>query len=128
MNNPTKVGAILGAVVAALVAIPVLYPMIFFMAADNQTFRGLLGAIFQCILYGALFAFGGAFCGSLIGWIVSVLTRGTRTPISDPADEGAPVNSTKCGLCGNVFPSHYYLQDAGPSGRICIECAKGTDA
>jgi hypothetical protein len=42
-----------------------------------------------------------------------------RTPGSDSANEGTPVNATQCGLCGKVFPSHYYLQDAGPSGRNC---------
>ena len=78
MNKPTKLGAICGAAIAGLAAIPILFLMFFFFSADDQTLAGAVGAIFQCIVYGGVIAFGGALCGALIGGVIFLFTREIR--------------------------------------------------
>lgn len=68
----------LGAALAALAAVPVLWPMIFFFAADDQSFAGIVGAIFTCVGLGGVIALAGALCGVLIGGLISLFTRGKR--------------------------------------------------
>jgi hypothetical protein len=71
-------GAMWGAIIAGVAGIPVLYPLFFFISADDQTFAGGVSALFQCMMYDACLAFGGALCGALIGWVISLFTKGTR--------------------------------------------------
>ena len=53
-----------------------------------------------------------------------LLFRNRRPAGSDSTDERGRRDQTKCGACGTVFPSRYYLRDAGPRGYICNDCAK----
>jgi hypothetical protein len=38
--------------------------------------------------------------------------------------EAVPSDRTKCDVCGEVFPSHFYLQAGGARGFICKKCAE----
>lgn len=48
------------------------------------------------------------------------------SPVADPSGQATQTEKTKCDLCGEVFPSHYYLEQAHGRGFLCAECRQLT--
>lgn len=49
----------------------------------------------------------------------------TPRPSLPGTGDGARRDHTRCDACGRTFPSHYYLEDAGPKGYICSDSRQG---
>ena len=92
----------------------------------------LLGAValsyawFVFVFAGATTNETAAKVGGVVIAIVTVLIVGLGLFLLYGKRRGETrLDPSTCAGCGKVFPSAYYLQDAGPRGFLCDACAAG---